>query len=469
LALHIYQIIEKKSVRTICGFFFIILLYYLAGGVNLLFAVSVILLEIIRKINKNNATSIWIWGVYIIISLVIPLILRRFIIIGPTLQSYFTEYYYQIRIVFPLPLILLWCLLPLFLLFFRFLPNISNPAKSMALAIALIFCLGLGEYYTLKSFVNFDEENEMAYDRLVRIENWDEIIAKSVKNKPNDKNSMVAVNLALAMKNELSEKMFTYNQNIDFLFIHYGKHGMVSHLASEIYYQLGFINYSKMYAMESNESSLDAKNSVRSFKRLAETALIEGQYKQAEKYLTILSKTLFYTDWAKDAITYLNNDKKIDSHPVWGKKRQIMPKTDYFLNKEHMDVVLFRSLIDNPQNQHVYEYLMGYYLLQKDFDSFLKYFQLMQTFKYSKVPLAFQEALVYIYTLLPKVPESLQSIPIDRQVSEGIRNYAIIYKQGNEAAKLMLKKDFGNTYWYYLHFTKLPSDSVQVEAPKHRE
>ena len=468
-ALFIYSLIKNKFARIVSGFFIIFILYYLAGGIYILISISIVVLEIIRKTDRNNSTPIWTWPIILLITILIPLILREYIILGPILQSYVSEYYYQFRIVFPISLVILWGLIPLMIIIVRFLPETYSQIRSLIIVTSLFAFHFAIVWFGLKTFASFEDEKIMEYDHLVRFEKWDEIITISEKNKPKERSSMLALNLALAMKNQLSDKMFVYQQNTDNLFIHYNKHGMLPHLASDIYYHLGFINFAQMDAFESNESSFDAKNSVRVFKRLAETALINGQYKQAEKYLAYLRNTMFYSSWAEKAMSYLYNDKKLEADPDLGEKRRLKPKTEYFSNWNRMDNMLICSLIDNPKNQIAYEYLMAYYLLQKDFDNFLKYFGLMNTFNYPKVPLAFQQALVYVYTLSPQIRESLMSVSIDRKVSEGIQNYASIYKQGNEAAKLLLKNDFGDTYWYYLHFTKLPSDSVQVEGSKHRE
>lgn len=52
--------------------------------------------------------------------------------------------------------------------------------------------------------------------------------------------------------------------------------------------------------------------SGRCFKRLAETNLINGQYEVAAKYLRLLRKTIFYRDWAEDAMTCIM--RKINAH-----------------------------------------------------------------------------------------------------------------------------------------------------------
>ena len=83
---------------------------------------------------------------------------------------------------------------------------------------------------------------------------------------------------------------------------------------SEAYYHLGMVNTAQRFTFEAMEAIPNFNKSGRCFKRLAETNLINGQYEVAAKYLRLLRKTIFYRDWAEDAMTYLYNEEKINAH-----------------------------------------------------------------------------------------------------------------------------------------------------------
>ena len=70
------------------------------------------------------------------------------------------------------------------------------------------------------------------------------------------------------------------------------------------------INTAQRFTFEAMESIPNFNKSSRCFKRLAETNLINGQYEVAAKYLRALRKTLFYKDWAEEAMTYLYDEEK---------------------------------------------------------------------------------------------------------------------------------------------------------------
>lgn len=71
---------------------------------------------------------------------------------------------------------------------------------------------------------------------------------------------------------------------------------------------------------------------------------------------------------------------------------------------------------------------------------------------YSETPLVYQEALVYIKTLLSEWPEELDQYKISDDVRKHIDLYADAFKSGGSKNPGLMKQSFGNTYWYYVHF-----------------
>ena len=78
------------------------------------------------------------------------------------------------------------------------------------------------------------------------------------------------------------------------------------------------INDAQRFTFEAMEAIPNFRKSGRCFKRLSETNLINGQYEVAAKYLRLLSKTLFYKEWAEETMTYLYDENKINAHSEWG-------------------------------------------------------------------------------------------------------------------------------------------------------
>jgi hypothetical protein len=248
----------------------------------------------------------------------------------------------------------------------------------------------------LFKYADLSHEKEIRYENLVYDRKWDKIIRIAEKEQPESPVSLVAVNLALAKTGRLSSEMLRFNKNSKSLFLNYYREGMTPFIASEPFYYMGFINFAQMFAMETIESTVDARYPSRSFRRVAETFLLNGQYDIARKYLVPLSHTLFYRRWANDCLASLGKENEIDSHPEWRELRQSKPAFDFYFNFNQMDREMQMLLKSNQRNRVAFEYLMGYYLLNKNFDGFLLNIHLAKMMNYSEMPLVFQEAAVFI-------------------------------------------------------------------------
>ncbi len=454
-----YLKVKSPASRAAIGFISIPLLYWLLGGGYMLFGISVIVSELIIRFSKNSRLapikSVILFSVVCVVwGIVVPLFARRFLLLDTLLQSYVSSAFYKFTLVFPVYLKLIFASVPaiiliqfIFLKLSEKLRLFSQLAFSILLVVAVVF--------ELKKVPDFAEEKEMMYSNLVNKQDWSEIAKQAEKELPKGTQGKLALTLALGQTNQMSSRLFAFSPQQSDFFIPYKVHGMAPLIANEPYYYLGFINFSQMLAMESIDSSPDAVMPVRAVKRYAETCIITGQYDVAAKFLGYLKRTLFYRDWANNASEYLYNDEKVKAHPLWGKLRASQPKDEFNFQFDQMDTMLFSLLRSNQQNQLAYEYLMASYLLQKDLDKFLEFLPLVKTMHYPELPLAFQEALVYAKTLLPEWPDALKAYPISDNVRKRIELYASAFNSGGNKNAAAMKQSFGNTYWYYVHFSDM--------------
>ena len=182
---------------------------------------------------------------------------------------------------------------------------------------------------------------------------------------------MTVQNLALAMRGQLVDHLFDYNQN--------GIAGLLPDVQSdatsplptaEAFYQLGMIYVAQRTVFEAQEAILDFQKSGRCYKRLAQTNLIIGSYEVARKYLLALKKTLFYREWANETLPLLGNEEAIAKHPEYGRLRQLAYNKDYYFS-DHVTPEMLESLFfNNTDNRLALEYLIAYYVLTDDRDSY---------------------------------------------------------------------------------------------------
>jgi hypothetical protein len=452
-----YLKIKSPASRAAIGFVGIPLLYWLLGGAYMLFGISVIISELVVYFSKSNRLTpiksvllyisvCTIWGV------VVPLFAHRFLLLDTVLQSYVSSAFYKFTLIFPVYLKLIFASVPaIIFLHFIFLKLSERIRFILQLTFGVLLIGALA--YGFRKVPDFVEEKEVMYSNLVNKQEWSEVIKKAEKELPQGNQGKLALTLALGQTNQLSSRLFAFSPQQSDFFIPYKVHGMAPLVASEPYFYLGFINFAQMLAMESIDSSPDAVMPVRVVKRYAETCLITGQYDVAAKFLGYLKRTLFYRDWATLASEYLYNDEKVKAHPLWGKLRASQPKDEFNFQFDQMDTMLFSLLRSNQQNRLAYEYLMSSYLLQKDLDKFLEFLPLVKTMNYPELPLTFQEALVYAKTLLPEWPDALNAYQISDNVSKRIELYARAFNSGGNKNAAAMKQSFGNTYWYYVHFS----------------
>ncbi|MCY1722937.1 DUF6057 family protein [Prolixibacteraceae bacterium Z1-6] len=449
--------------RMISGFILIVLCYWMLGGTYISFALSIVLIELFIRFKKagnlEDLPNSWmIISGYVLIGIVTPLFFHKFVLIDTLLSSFISSAYYQFSPMLPTPLLLIFLSLPAILLFHGFADGLVsfNNRKILqpVLGILLFFGFGFGLYH----LADFEEEIEIQYENLVTQANWAKIINLAEQETPTGEKGKLALTLALGKTEQLSSKLFSFSPEINDLFIPFNIRGMAPLIANEPYFYLGLTNFSKMLCIETLESTPDGRSPVRMIKRYAENCIIDGQYDVAAKYLHALEQTLFYRKWANEAQKYIRDEEKINDHQVWGDIRNNRVKDDFYFNYDQIDLALIALLRSNPQNKMAYEYIMSWYLLQKDFDEFLNYLPLVKTMGYHELPLVFQEALVYIKTLFNEVPENLNQYKISNEVRLRLNKYAKAFQQGGSKKPDEMGKAFGKTYWYYVHFTELENE-----------
>ncbi len=459
----IYVSIKIDKFRFSAGLVMIPAVYWLAGGsfLSLLILIYVYELLIYPGSRKKGPHSFRVW--YLIACLVIgvlaPLLVKKFLILQPVMMTFMSEFYYNILTGIPTAVLVLFILPPLLILLVN---NISIKEKHgkfvLPVQVTLMFVLC---FFGFRSFANFEAEEVMTYDFLTRNENWNEVLKFAEKKPPRNYLSLAMLNLSLAKTGQMGNRMFNYDQHgTNGLFLSFKKEYVAPLMGNEIFYQLGLINASQEYAFESMETIPNMGKSARIFKRLAETNLINGQYNVSGKYLRLLEKTIFYRKWAKATLAYLGNEEKINTDPEWGEKRRFMVRSDYFFHVRNMEASLNRMVKEHPDNKLAFEYLMAFYMINKDLRNFMNCIPAMEKVNYKAVPVSYQEAILYIIGLTDSDPFAKSPVYVSEGTKSKMKAYADIYTSYPDA-KERLKKNYKGTYWYYLHFCELEKSEVE--------
>ena len=282
------------------------------------------------------------------------------------------------------------------------------------------------------------------YDYMVRANDWDGILRYSDAHDPDLPLSVSATNLAAAMTGQLDAIAFNYRQHgPEGLIPPFLKETLSSWNTGEILFQLGLVNSAQRFYFEGMEAIPNYNKSSRAIRRLAETAIIRGDYTLAEKYLTMLRNTLFYKKWAQRNLDLIHNPKNVENHPLYGTLRKRMIDEDYMFSEAELDKTLGQLFMKDPTNTVAKQYLILYPLLQRDLDKFAQYMGVVVEADSRYNPLLAQQALAFISM---KNGQQIPSGAVPESVINQLRGFASAWTSKNPD----LIEPYRRSLFYYL-------------------
>ncbi len=347
--------VGNDVVRRFMRLFLAPLLYWALGPV----AIVATMLGWGSAMRSHNKTEM-LFAVGAMLVVVLMPLLAQYWVDVPLKRLYLSPHYHRDPLFVPS---VLW----LAALFTALVPCLPSTSSKRWLSISICAVVAIVGGINVKKSYNAASEEVMSYDFMARFQQWNRILETANKKKPSNAISCTALNLALAMKGQLANRMFDYNQNGMFGLLPDFQRDPISPLTtSEVYYQLGLINTAQRYVFEAQEAIQDYQKSGRCYRRLAETNLICGNYEVARKYLLALSKTLNYRSWAQERLALLYDEEAIARHEEYGRLRAALPDSDYFFHDRDYYHMLGRQIQANDSNFMAHQYLLGACMLNRD-------------------------------------------------------------------------------------------------------
>jgi hypothetical protein len=284
---------------------------------------------------------------------------------------------------------------------------------------------------------------------------WPELLI-SARQYPTDPFIAHAVNRALYHRGRLGYDMFSWPQQPDYLFLSDEKYKWMYWQIFDVFLDLGVINLAENDLTECLEGIGERPMILQ---RLALINMIKGNSDSAKIYLGALSETLFDADWAKHYLDLLETDPNLSTDKNIQHQRSLCLDKDcltYALLKER---TLSWLLEKNNQNRMAFEYLMAWYMINKQMGKFVQNLERLQDFNYREVPTHYEEAaLIYVYgTGKPIQLDGYLSNPQKRQEIEDFSRILNSYGKDKKAAFNELSKKFNDTYFFYYMYA--PSDT----------
>ena len=277
----------------------------------------------------------------------------------------------------------------------------------------------------------FNYDRVIGLDAEVAREHWDKVIKLSRKDLYMTEASY-CYNLAHAMKGDMSQALFAHSQNgVAGLLIRIStdRSAFSNCLAGEAWFQVGEMTIAEQGAIIALQAS-PKHTGARYLVRLARVNLASGEDAAAQKYLDLLSKTLFYGKWARSMMPGCQDDA---ARAELDKARANLARRDFVHHSDVPRDILTNLLAANPDNAVAREYLRCYDLMNLDLEHFME--------DYSKSPdpspTYHQAALIWL---------SLQ----DRLTDQDLARYGIAKEEIDRMGRFFRNPSrYKDTYWYY--------------------
>ena len=445
-----YMRIRNDLFRLVAGCVLVPVLFWLAGSIAVLFAGMVCLFEGLRKTPKWYISLIGVAEVLLLgVGTVYFSLMGEYRwVFGPDLYYHYTLHPKEI-------IYYSWICLPLVFLVAFFIRNKNSlSGKKWRAGISCIVQLamiGAVLWWGMPKYSDAKTLKLKKLDYFARTEQWDKTI-EECKGKLTNFLYMCHLNMALANKGELSDKMFNFDQRgPQGLLVQWNKSENISCMLSDIYFTMGATASSQEMAFEGYVSAMEDGN-PRMLKRLVQTNLIYGTYPVAEKYISILEKTYAYRDWAQSQRKYLYNDEVVESDPILGTRRRMLPDRNSLAMIKGLagDLALF--LEKGPANSAALQYLGAMYLLAKDLEGFKALVEKYYGTEFLPVlPVHFQEAVI---VMSEKEPDYWKRFNVSETIVARFTDYKkqVLANRNNSAIAGLLNRSYGNTYWFYFMF-----------------
>ncbi|MBQ3657480.1 MAG: hypothetical protein II956_11635 [Bacteroidales bacterium] len=264
---------------------------------------------------------------------------------------------------------------------------------------------------------------------------WDEIIEFYDKKQTANTYAIQCLNLALAHKGVLNEKMFCYYQpGILGLVSDFQTDMFTSLVSGEVFFRLGAYNLAQRYAFECQENIANFRSSSKLSLRLAETAIINGDYSVARKYIIRLLKTAFYKKQAKKYLDLLASGKKIETSPEFALAFSQKLEKDGAQEELNAGAVFSHLLEKNLHNVLAMQYYHAYSMLTMNYKALANSLELLNINGVPQIPRHIQEALIYYYYNQNK---TLKNLP--KSISQNV-------------VMAFQRKNIEDSFWKYVVF-----------------
>jgi hypothetical protein len=351
----------------------------------------------------------------------------------------------------------------LFVLFTGLIPVVARirlirfgPGMKNSLLVRLLPFVAIIMFIVPLSVFRFDKRTRQYFhtEKLFIKGLFDQVIDYNKKHPSNNILTIYLDNIALCETGRLNDLLFSFPQDPEgrTLFLNWEMSGEILRRGAYFYYTIGMINEAHRWAYENMiMSGLRPED----LKMLVKTELINGNQAMASKYISIMRRTLFYRKDAKMYESLVSDDKLVDADAYLGLKRKEEIQHDFFSITDNPYMNVERILSMDSVNRKAFEYKLAFMLLRKDYQGIEGELKNLARQGFQRIPVHIDEATEAYKTLkLGPVPEQGYLKP-NPQTAVRFKQFLQTFQQnGNnlKSAEPALRRQFGNTFWYYAFY-----------------
>lgn len=441
LCFFIYTAIRGRWLAAGIAFLFIPLLYAVVGPLMLLFFLLILLYEI-----KQRRGIILPVLCLLLLAAIYPVAVRHFYLL-----TFPQAYLY--------PFARWWYLSPsiLIILTVAYSQMLSqrNERVTSGSFIRTASLILLVTTLSLIASTDSKREKVLAFATEAYKGNWEKVSRLAETKNISDPIVSYYTNISLSQRGEMNERLLEFDQpGIKGLFlpVDTDTDWLTLFFSSDIFFYLGDMNQAQHLALFGMTMSPE-RRSTRMVKRLSEVNVIGGNIPAAEKYLRLLDVTLFHGQWADQMRQWMYEEKTDTASWLAIKRKQLVPG-DTLYRPAGYAASLQTLLKRNPQNSAALDYLLCYYLLQKDLVAFRNTYDLYCKSKNSDIPTIYSEALVLAFEADNPPKKVKDSYRIGDEVWKRFAEYSLLYEEADQGFEA-IGEQFPASYWKYYHFAQI--------------
>jgi hypothetical protein len=449
--------VDKARAAIFLGMF--IILYYIAGGASLLFAVLVSAYEIStrRRLLSGGlyivigAALVWLAGVCVLekeIKEAYLYLTPLYWELGDSILNNFAKV--TMLCLYFLSLMLVILISPSQGLVKKKLSRFKHKRVLQYIVLAVITLLSV----FLSSDIRKRNYSKMVY--LLHHKMWNQILDHARQN-PLTFYALFynhCVNRALYHTGRLGDEMFRYPQKQGSLLPPMDHENFRDFIGVDFFLEFGHINLAEKKAYESLETF---GLHPRVLKNLALINIAKGQTETARIFLSVLRKDLIYGREAKNLLNCLDKDPQLsDNREIQHLHSVAMTKDkDHPIFPEHEAEILFLHVLEgNRYNRMAFEYLMSFYMQTGELKKLANNIMRLDDFDYNGIPRHYEEAIL-TYEMITGEKMDLHGRLISneakRRFNEFGKSYTVVHKN-NGLGLDNLRARFGDTFYFYYIF-----------------